>query len=225
MKLTVRHLQAPARHQHDRPTCVAFAATALHEYVCDCAKGGKTVTELDLSEEFLFHHCKRLDCLTPGMAGTTIEAAASALRDEGQSLEILCPYRTRSTASDPLVIDPSATTDARNRKLNGIRKLDLLLTSIENSLGFAHPVIGVFDWYSNSYLAPDGRIDLPAQSDRLLGRHAVLIVGIDDESEAGMCSLIFKNSWGAKWGDQGFGSLSSQYFLRHGCELWSLTTS
>lgn len=89
MKLTVRHLQTPIRHQYDRPTCVAFAVTAFHEYVRDCSKSGKQIPDLDLSEEFLFHHCKQLDRLPTTKSGTTLEAAAAALRHAGQALEIL----------------------------------------------------------------------------------------------------------------------------------------
>ena len=38
MRLTVRHAQTPVKHQYDRPTCVAFAVTALHEYAVDSVK-------------------------------------------------------------------------------------------------------------------------------------------------------------------------------------------
>ena len=225
MKLTVRHLQGPAKHQHDRPTCVAFAATALHEYLCDCAASGKPVTETDLSEEFLYHHCKGRDGLKAAASGTTLEAAAGALRDEGQPLEALCPYRTLNDAKNPLLISATAAADAGKRKLDTMHRLDLKVASVEKSLRSARPVVAVLDWYSNSYLAPLGRIGLPAAADRLLGRHAVLVVGIDDESEAGVCSLAFKNSWGTKWGDNGFGSFSAEYFQRYARELWSLATS
>ncbi|MGO9254893.1 MAG: C1 family peptidase [Bryobacteraceae bacterium] len=225
MKLTVRHLQTPIRHQYDRPTCVAFAVTAFHEYVRDCSKSGKQIPDLDLSEEFLFHHCKQLDRLPTTKSGTTLEAAAAALRHAGQALEILCPYRTGTASRSPLVLIPEITADAKTRTLSGIHKLNLSLGSIEHSLRSANPVIAVLDWYSNSYLATQGRIGLPGAADRLLGRHAVLIVEIDDEAEAGACSLGFKNSWGPKWGNLGFGSFSAQYFRSYGRELWSLTSS
>lgn len=225
MRLTVRHLQTAARHQHDRPTCVAFAVTAFHEYVCDSSKSRKQIPELDLSEEFLFHHCKQMDGLPPIKSGTTVEAAVAALRHEGQALETLCPYRTGTAGRSPLLLSPEITADAKTRTLSGIRKLSLSLGSIEDSLRSANPVIAVLDWYSNSYLAPQGRIDLPGTADRLLGRHAVLIVEIDDESKAGTCSLCFKNSWGPKWGNQGFGSFSAQYFRSYSRGLWSVTKS
>ena len=107
MRLTLRHAQTPVKHQYDRPTCVAFAVTALHEFACDFVKANKAICEIDLSEEFLFHHCKRLDGLGSQVTGTTLTAAAAALSHEGQPLEILCPYRPSKTNGSPLL--PSRT--------------------------------------------------------------------------------------------------------------------
>jgi hypothetical protein len=197
--------------------------TALHEYECDCRKAGNAVADLDLSEEFLYHYCKRLDGLGKSTSGTTVEAAATALRDFGQTLERLCPYRTASTSAGPLVISPQATADAKTRTLVTLGPLPLSLKSIEDSLQSHRPVVAVLDWFSNSYLAPLGHVDIPGPSDRPLGRHAVLVVEIEDESRAGGCVLGFKNSWGPKWGKNGFGSFVSEYFRQYGRAIWSLT--
>jgi C1A family cysteine protease len=223
MPFAIRHAQTPAKHQQDRPTCVAFAVTALHEYLRDCRIAGKAVSDIDLSEEFLFHHCKRLDGLAATSTGTTVAAAAVALRDEGQPLEVLCPYRASGKGMAPLLPSAEAIADARGRTLSGLCEVDVTLSNIENSLSASNPILAVLDWYSNSYLAPLGRIGLPGLADRLLGRHAVLIVELDDESQPGECSLGFKNSWGPKWGNDGFGSFSAEYFRLYGRALWSLT--
>lgn len=223
MRLTVRHAQTPVKHQYDRPTCVAFAVTALHEYAVDSVKGGKAICDIDLSEEFLFHHCKRLDGLGAQVTGTTVVAAAAALRDEGQPLEVLCPYRVSKMSASPLLPSPEAIADAKGRTLRGLKNVSLALSSVESSLKAARPLLAVLDWYSNSYLAPQGHIGLPSSTDRKLGWHAVLLIEIDDESKPGECILRFKNSWGSKWGDGGFGSFSAAYFKLYGRALWSWT--
>lgn len=126
MRLTVRHAQTPVKHQYDRPTCVAFAVTALHEYAVDSVKGGKAICDIDLSEEFLFHHCKRLDGLGAQVTGTTVLAAGAALRDEGQPLEVLCPYRVSKMSASPLLPSSEAIADAKGRTLRGLKKVSWL---------------------------------------------------------------------------------------------------
>ena len=73
------------KDQGDRPTCVAFAVSSLHEYSVDVVSTGQKLVTLDLSEEFLFFGCKQEDGLK-GIAGTTIEAASEWLKKKGQCL-------------------------------------------------------------------------------------------------------------------------------------------
>jgi C1A family cysteine protease len=219
MRLGVRQAQTSVKNQYDRPTCVAFAVTALHEYACDVRTALKNVAQIDLSEEFLHYHCKRRDGLARGI-GTTIAAAAASLATDGQSLESLCPYRitgSHTSTGSPSVV---ARTDAKARICAGLRQLGVDIATLEASLRAGTPLVAVMDWYSNSYQARNGRIGVPTTRDRLLGRHAILIVELDDESSAGEYTITFKNSWGVKWGDNGFGCFNSEYFRLCGRELW-----
>jgi C1A family cysteine protease len=118
----------------------------------------------------------------------------------------------------------AAIADAKTRVLTGLRQLKPAFTALEDALKTGVPVVAVMDWYSNSYLAPVGRIETPKAGDRLLGRHAILLVEVEDESRIGEHSIVFKNSWGVKWGDQGFGSFGVDYFRLYARELWSLTS-
>jgi C1A family cysteine protease len=185
----------------------------------------KSVAQIDLSEEFLYYYCKKRDGLARGVAGTTLAAAAASLAADGQPLESLYPYRpteSRTSATLPSVI---AVADAKSRTCTGLRQLGLTIATLEAALRAATPVVAVMDWYSNSYGAPNGRIDVPKGGDRLLGRHAVLIVDVDDDSRPGDYTITFKNSWGTRWGDSGFGHFSSEYFRLYGREIWGLDIS
>ena len=222
MRTSVRQALSPVKDQKDRPTCVAFAMTALHEAVCIGRNGSGPGAGIALSEEFLFYHCKGRDGLRQGVTGTTMSAAAASLGIEGQALEALCPYRTSSAHVGPVAPSAAAIADARNRLLSGLRQTAVALEALEASLRNGNPVVGVLDWYSNSYLAPSGWIDMPRGGDRLLGRHAVLLVEMDDEARPGKQTIVFKNSWGVKWGDRGFGSFCLDYLISYGRELWTL---
>jgi len=216
MEISIRHRQSYVKSQSDRPTCAAFATTAFHEYHVEVFLGCKPRCDLDLSEEFLYYFCKQIDGQKI-LGGTTIAAASSVLKKHGQCRELLFPYGVNSlTAPHP---SANAILDAATRLFGNLTLLRPDRQALETSLAKNLPLVAVTQWYSNSYLAPKGRIEMPAIADRHLGRHAILIVGVSDESPEGY-RISFKNSWGHKWGDAGFGSFGLDYFNAFCAELW-----
>jgi GNAT superfamily N-acetyltransferase len=68
-----------------------------------------------------------------------------------------------------------------------------------------------FDIFESAYTAPHGRLDLPRAGEQPVGVHAVAVVGYENSGE----TLLFRNSWGAGWGDRGLGSVSRNYLQQH----------
>ena len=216
MEFSVRHKQNCVKSQLDRPTCVAFATTAFHEYLIDVCGAQKDICNLDLSEEFLYYFCKETDGRRTG-AGTTIAAASAVLKTQGQCAEHLLPYNTISIKGRSPSAD--AIGDAATRIYSTLSLLKVNRQELEKALANGVPTLAVVEWYSNSYNAAEGKITMPTSADRHLGRHAVLIVGVNDVDSEGY-RICFKNSWGPKWGDHGFGSLGLDYFNAYCRELW-----
>ena len=77
----------------------------------------------------------------------------------------------------------------------------------------------------------DGKIPYPCRGERILGGHAVVAVGFNDEIEIKnmICrsettgALLIRNSWGTGWGDRGYGWLPYEYVLKGlAIDWWSL---
>src|SRR5664279_1031305 len=134
MRVSLRAQQSRVKFQSDRPTCAAFAVTASHEYHVDVVAGSKESCDLDLSEEFLFHHCKKHDGLGVDQTGTTLTAASSALALYGQCLEHLHPYRDRNSAERSGPPSLAALEDARARMYSGLALLTIDKSSLESRL-------------------------------------------------------------------------------------------
>jgi len=221
MRISIRCGQSCAKSQGDRPTCVSFAVTSLHEYEIDVVKLSRAKAETDLSEEFLHYHCKKYDGLGSNH-GTTVAAAATSLGTAGQCRERFCPYQPKAKLSGLVTPSITAFADGGKRLLPDLKPMKAKADSIVFSLKGGRPLIAVLDWFSNSYSAVLGVIGMPVSTDRLLGRHAVLIVEWDDESDPGNPRIGFKNSWGSMWGDGGFGRFGLDYFNACGRQLWTL---
>jgi hypothetical protein len=74
---------------------------------------------------------------------------------------------------------------------------------VRRSLADGMPVVCGLDAHESFYsdaVAKTGDVPLPAPGDALVGGHAMLIVGYDDNRQA----FLVRNSWGAAWGEQGY---------------------
>lgn len=105
---------------------------------------------------------------------------------------------------------PPASTNRDGRKHNAIeyQRLDNTnLGDVRACLATTGPVIIGVSVYESFMKAGDGSIPLPAASEKQVGGHAILLCGYDDFTQ----QFRFRNSWGAGWGVEGYGTLPYAY--------------
>jgi GNAT superfamily N-acetyltransferase len=73
-----------------------------------------------------------------------------------------------------------------------------------------------FRMFESTYSAPGGRLPIPRQDEKVIGLHAVAVIGWDGPTD----SIIFRNSWGRDWGEDGTGYMSKEYFDRYMNDVW-----
>ena len=208
-RIDLRPSLPPVRDQGERGTCLAFAVTAAHE-----VRRLATAAVLeDLAEEILYWGCKQLE---PGVpAGTTFRAAAAALDLWGQPAEELWPYDGDRDETAPDYAPPTGALDSAVCHTATLQRIPARWDEITRALADGRTVaLGIFVGAS-FYWTTDGRITLPASEDELEDGHAVLIVGYEQDH-----TLIFRNSWGTSWGNQGYGYLPYAYLERFGGQVW-----
>ena len=145
----------------------------------------------------------------------------AAVRRSGVCPEALWPFaRARRDLRPP----EQAYRCARD--LGGVdfqpvpRRLDAML----GLLADGHPFVcglRVYQSFWGSRSRRSGAIALPIRRERETGGHAVVIAGYEREREV----FIFRNSFGAQWGDGGYGTLPFAYLLSDhlAFDLWSVT--
>jgi len=139
--------------------------------------------------------------------GCNISIAMGTLNRHGVCREILWPYDVTNVFMQPSV---KAYIDGfKHRASNSFKIMSYgqeLYESIVTALRANHPVVFGAQIYS-SLLKSTGPVALPAGTS--IGRHAMLIVGVDTTVNA----FIVRNSWGQFWGDQGYCYIPIDYVL------------
>jgi len=204
----------PVRNQAARGTCVAFAVTAMHEFVRQ-AEGRPQ----DFSEQHLYYETKLVDG-RPNDCGTFQARAVQALADRGQCRDAIWPYNPNAPCNNHGTLPPSARGDGSAYRLRtvSIRPNDVGAIKTALAAGAVVPIsIPVYDsWYLSAATRNTGRITMRIGNEQSDSGHAVCLVGYQDETTApGGGYFIVRNSW-ANWGAQspygaGYGTIPYQY--------------
>lgn len=90
-----------------------------------------------------------------------------------------------------------------------------LYTGFPIVIGFS-----VYTSFETNNVATTGIVPMPGTNEQLLGGHAVLVVGYDENRQVWIC----RNSWSDKWGDKGYFYLPYNYLLNSNLsdDFWTI---
>lgn len=200
-RVDLRGSFGPIRSQGPRPTCLAFAASAAHEHARQHAE--------PLSPEALFRACEQRDPPAAKL-GTTLSVAMTAIQEDGQCNEVAWPYGAT---------DPSDADATYYRARNQAREQSELVDFIRKTLAAGRSLLVALQltdaWHS---VGNDGVIVGPSTNDQHLGAHAVVVVGHDPRRQR----ILIRNSWGRRWGNDGYAWLTESYLRKYGFEAATL---
>jgi len=203
-----------AKDQGNEGSCVGFDVTGLKEFQ-EWRQHGK---KFDFSERWAYEMAKRYDEF-PGdnYEGTTIRGAMKALAKHGICEEKFWPY-VPGEKGEP---DEQAAENAYKYRIKRYRSLvipqkDIRL--VKRGLHETGPVAaGVAIHASWFEVGKDGVIHDLGPRARILGYHAILLLGYADGNKL----VKIKNSWGPGWGAEGFGFINFEYFIRILHSAWA----
>ena len=204
MKLDIdlRDRMKPIGDQGIRPTCVAFALTACHEFLY-------SRSSLVLSKDSLHWGCVKRE--GSAINGVNVNTAIIILKEDGQHLEADWTYTPN--------IDEARWESLQPPNLNGKPKFKILKESkvkinahmISDVLIRRGPIFVVVPIYESFYFPKNGKLSMPdIQVEEYRGLHAVCIVGVTEEGD-----VMIRNSWGIDWGSFGYSILPFEYLKKH----------
>jgi hypothetical protein len=160
-----------------------------------------------LSPRYIYQKAKKIQGVDQDAdSGIQMEVLAQVLEDFGTVLERAWPYEQgrwqlpRGKTWEQL--DKSA--QAHRARLYPVTTI----ADIKNQLGSGRPILASFAVYQSTWLVGDsarpGWIAPPQKGDEVMGALATTIVDFDDDAG----TLAFAHTWGQRWGDAGFGTMS-----------------
>ncbi|WP_165069025.1 C1 family peptidase [Paludisphaera rhizosphaerae] len=234
----------PAKNQGRRPTCVAFALAACHEFALCPDNPEPRDPDLE-SEQFLWWATKVVDGRSH-CSGARLSDAVEALRKYGFCFHWEWPYQFEAGPGEDdctheiFPLRPNGLVDAaaqRRRFANAIYvsnpKVDSVIEAIHKygAVAVSLPVFvnkasGKTGW-TNPIAKEKGRVmEPPSNSQPTSVGHAVTLVGYSKDPKApGKGWFVLRNSWGNKFGRNsyvrgirlpvGYGTISADYVSKY----------
>jgi C1A family cysteine protease len=217
---------SPIEDQGKLGSCTANAGVGIVEYFEKRA----FQKHIDASRLFLYKATRNL-MRQSGDTGAYLRSTMGALVLFGVPPEEYWPYRETDFDKEPSAFCYAFAQNYQSMtyyRLDppGTLKTDLL-TQIKTNLASGLPSMFGFTVYSSiEEAAKTGKIPYPKKGEQILGGHAIVAAGYDDNmiiKNASPGALLIRNSWGTGWGDKGYGWLPYDYVLTGlAIDWWSL---
>jgi C1A family cysteine protease len=228
----LRQWCSPIENQGNLGSCTAQAGVGMVEYFERRAFG----KHIDASRLFLYKVTRNLAHLK-GDSGAYLRSAMGALVLFGVPPEEYWPYSDTEFDREPPAFCYAFALNYRTIKYFRLDSPGItpgaLLAGVRQNLFAGLPVMFGFTVYDSiTRASADGKIPFPSRGEKVVGGHAVLAVGYNDNLKvrnpaAGNSettgAILIRNSWGTGWGEQGYGWLPYEYLARGlAVDWWSI---
>jgi C1A family cysteine protease len=210
----LRPQMPPVFDQGDLGSCTANSSLALAWYLA--IKEGHPSVEP--SRLFQYYNTRALEGTTRYDSGASIRDSIKSLAKWGFASETAWPYNIAKFKVKP---PAAAYNEAKKEIVKQYHSVPQDAGQIKAALALGLPVdfgFTVYKSFESDGVAKTGIVPMPEPHEQILGGHAVLIVGYDDEKQM----FIVRNSWGVEWGDKGYFYMPYAYVLnrRLASDFW-----
>jgi C1A family cysteine protease len=210
-------------------SCTANAIAGALEF--DMIKQG--LTAYTPSRLFIYYNERAIEGTVGSDAGAQIRDGIKSVASQGDCPESEWPYDDTPADPNTGIFPPGAKAatqppqscydDAIKHKALNYQSIDQNLADMKGCLSSGYPFVfgfTVFESFESEDVARTGNVPMPGADERIVGGHAVLAVGYDDDESRFIC----RNSWGSDWGDAGYFYMPYAYLLDNNLsdDFWTI---
>ncbi|HVZ11930.1 MAG TPA: C1 family peptidase [Patescibacteria group bacterium] len=193
--IDLRKNDSPIQDQGQLGSCTANALAGNLDYI----KKQKINETETFSRLFIYYNERVIEHTVGTDSGAMLRDGIKTLVNLGACFENEWPYDIDKFTDKP---SEKAFKDALDYQITSYYRLGSL-DEMKNTLALGFPFVfgfSVYESFESEDVAKTGIVPMPGKSERLLGGHAVMAIGYDDEKKR----FIIRNSWGSSWGDRGY---------------------
>ncbi len=214
-KVDLRPQCSPVEDQGQLGSCTGNALAGALEFLE--RKDG--VPFVDASRLFIYYNERVIEHSVKSDAGAMIRDGIKTLAKQGVCSEKKWPYVISKFAVKP---SSACYKDAAKRQITSYQRI-LTLDEMRTCLADGFPFVfgfTVYESFESQQVANTGVLQMPKSNEKVVGGHAVLAVGYDDNQKR----FTVRNSWGMDWGMSGYFTMPYAYLADRNLsdDLWTI---
>ncbi len=214
----LRHLCPPVYDQGQLGACTAFAIGSLYQFLQ--RKQGQE--DYRMSELFIYYNERDYEGTVDSDSGAMIRTGMKVVNKLGAAANVEWPYEIKKFRNRPF---EDAYGNALNHQSITYESIPRDVTVLKQLIYQGFPFVfgfAVYESFYDSEVANSGLMRMPQQDETMLGGHAVMGVGYDDDKQM----FVIRNSWSEEWGDFGYFYMPYAYIMepRLSMDFWTMRT-
>ncbi len=202
-KADLRALCPPVYDQGRLGSCTANAIAGAIEF--DRLK--QELSDFTPSRLFIYYNERVIEHSVDSDSGAQIRDGIKSVARQGDCPEIEWPYVIAKFKTKP---PKKCYADALKYRVVLYQRVAQTLGQLKGCLAAGWPFVfgfAVYESFESAQVAKTGHAMLPKSGEAVIGGHAVVGVGYDDARQW----FIVRNSWGGRWGMNGYFTLPYAY--------------
>jgi C1A family cysteine protease len=172
------------------------------------------------SRLFIYYNERAMEGTVESDSGAMIRDGVKSVNKRGACKESSWPYKIERFREKP---GKGCYAEGRKHQAISYMRVNQSLGQLKGCLAEGFPFIfgfAVYESFVNRKVEETGEVRMPRAREEFLGGHAVLAVGYDEDAQR----FIVRNSWGNKWGKNGYFTMPYPYLLQSSLsrDFWTI---